>query len=123
MKHDPTGQNAERGKTAHFPADLAALFSLNLLPVLILLILSMAIHLTGMAAGMELPAWWWAGTACALAGVVLLFSAKLPFYRRREFHRFGPHGLDSAHRWRYFLAYALILPGIGMLLLSCLSRG
>lgn len=122
MKQDPTPQDAERGRasTAHFPADLAALFSLNVLPVSVVLILSMAIHLTRM---IEMPAWWWAGTACAVAGTVLLFSAKLPFYRRREFLRFGPHGLDSGHRRRYFLAYALVLPGIGMLVMACLSGG
>lgn len=122
MKQDPTPQDTVHGRasTAHFPPDLAALFSLGLLPAFVLLILSMAVHLTRT---IELPAWWLAGTAFALAGAALLFSAKLPFYRRRELLRFGPHGLDSGHRRRYFLAYVLILPGIGMLVMTCLSGG
>ena len=41
-------------------------------------------------------------------GVVLLFFARLPLYRQRQFFTFGSRHLDAAHRKLYRLAYFFV---------------
>jgi hypothetical protein len=43
-----------------------------------------------------------------VVGVVLLFFARLPLYRQRQFFTFGSRHLDTAHRRLYRLAYFLV---------------
>jgi hypothetical protein len=43
-----------------------------------------------------------------LAGVMLLFFARLPLYRQRRFFTFGPRALDGPHKRLYRWAYRLI---------------
>ena len=50
-------------------------------------------------------------------GVVLLFFARLPLYRERQFFAFGSKRLDVPHRRLYRLAYGFIAFS-GFLLLS-----
>jgi hypothetical protein len=58
--------------------------------------------------------------AVGFLGVILLFFARLPLYKRRQFFSFGPSGLDQPHRKLYFVAYMLLICSIGsMLLMLC----
>src|SRR5437016_805437 len=44
------------------------------------------------------------GVAAGVAGIVLLFWARLPLYRQQQYFRFGPRLLDAAHRRMYWIA-------------------
>jgi hypothetical protein len=57
--------------------------------------------------------------ALVLGGVgsVLLFFARLPLYRKRQFFTFGPGQLSGIHRRLYWLAYPFLLVSIGLLFL------
>jgi hypothetical protein len=55
-----------------------------------------------------------AGLAAGVLGVILLFFARLPFYRQRRFWVFGPRELDRFHRRLYWLAYLIVLTSIGL---------
>src|SRR5437763_194788 len=48
-------------------------------------------------------------------GVLLLFLARLPLYRQRQFFTFGPRLLGAAHRRLYWLSYCFV--GVSVLLL------
>ena len=58
--------------------------------------------------------------ALAVCGVVLLFLAKLPLYRRRQFFTFGPRLLDRTHRRLYAWAYAFIALALFLFGVTCL---
>jgi hypothetical protein len=50
-------------------------------------------------------------------GAVLLFFARLPLYRKRQFFAFGPRRLDAVHRKFYWAAYAFIAVSVLLLVL------
>ncbi len=54
-------------------------------------------------------------------GAVLLFIARIPFYRQRHFLTLGPQGLTGIYRKLYFTSYVFIVPSILMLVLLLLS--
>src|SRR5438045_2729502 len=49
-----------------------------------------------------------AAVVAGVAGVALLFFARLPLYRRGLFFSFGPRLLDARHRKLYWRAYGLV---------------
>lgn len=55
--------------------------------------------------------------ASAVAGIVLLFFARLPLYRQRAFFSFGSRLLDAPHRRLYRLAYGFIFMAVLLLLI------
>jgi hypothetical protein len=59
--------------------------------------------------------------ASGIVGTVLLFFARLPLYRQRQFFSFGPRHLDRAHRRLYWLAYLIV--GASVVLLLILLAG
>jgi hypothetical protein len=67
-------------------------------------------------------AWTLFGVAVAagVVGAALLFLARLPLYRRRQFFTVGPHSLDAPHRRLYWLAYSFVGASV-LLLLSLLA--
>jgi hypothetical protein len=54
-------------------------------------------------------------------GVVLLFTARIPLYRRKRFFTFGPSSLSGIYRKLYFTAYMFIVPSIVLLVLLLLA--
>jgi hypothetical protein len=58
-----------------------------------------------------------AAVLAGVVGVVLLFFARLPLYRQRQFFTFGSRQLDTAHRRLYRLAYFFVFIS-GILLLA-----
>jgi hypothetical protein len=65
----------------------------------------------------HMDAWTVFGIAVAVGGlgVILLFVARLPLYRDRQFLAFGPRLLDVPHRKLYWLSYCFV--GVSVLLL------
>jgi hypothetical protein len=59
---------------------------------------------------------YYAAIGVGAVGAVLLFFARLPLYRQRQFWTFGPGHLSGIHRKLYWLAYMLIAVS-GLLLL------
>ena len=60
--------------------------------------------------------WFWIGSG--LMGAVLLFIARLPLYRQRDFDGSGPEQLDREHRRIYWLAYVFFAASL-LLFASC----
>jgi Na+/melibiose symporter-like transporter len=50
-----------------------------------------------------------------IVGICLLFLARLPLYRRKQFFAFGPGQLDATHRKLYWWAYGFAVVSIFML--------
>ncbi len=84
------------------PRDLAALFRLQLAPLIALpvgwLLVRFGVVSLVYVAGF-----------LALIGIVLLILARLPLYRRRQFTSFGPQHLDTQHKRLYWQGYAFIV--------------
>jgi hypothetical protein len=55
------------------------------------------------------------GPALGCFGIVLLFLARLPLYRQRQFWTFGPSALPKLHRKLYWLAYLLVVASVLLL--------
>jgi hypothetical protein len=53
--------------------------------------------------------------ALGVVGILLLFLARLPLYRRRQFFSFGPRQLDRPHRKLYWWAYGFVVVSIFLL--------
>jgi hypothetical protein len=58
---------------------------------------------------------YFSGLGIAGFGTVLLFMARLPLYRKGCFWTVGQRELDRLHRRLYWLAYLIILAGLGLL--------
>jgi hypothetical protein len=53
--------------------------------------------------------------ALGAVGILLLFFARLPLYRRRQFLTFGPRQLDAQHRKLYWWAYGFVAVSVLLL--------
>jgi len=105
---------------SQFPQDLAALLSLYWITIPVVMVaswLSSMIFNAGRTGDTTLL---WIAIGFGAAGVVILFFARLPLYRRRKWLQIGPRGLDEAHRRLYRLAWIFILLSIGILTLLVL---
>jgi len=96
-----------------FPADLAVLSGL---PVLVIAYLvGSFFSLIDRLNGVNAVALFWTGLGLGSLGVALLFFARLPLYRQRQFLTFGPKALPAFHRKLYWSAYLSILAGMLLL--------
>ena len=102
-------------KQQRFPSDLAALLGLYwiLLPIAMLGAWVFPVFLRAKNEG-DLTILWVA-IALGAVGLILLFWARMPLYRKLRFFTFGPHRLDANHRRVYWTAWILILLSIGLL--------
>jgi hypothetical protein len=64
------------------------------------------------------PAPFYASVLLAIAGVILLFLARLPLYRQKKFFSFGSRHLSGIHRKLYRVAYLCI--GVSLLMMTLL---
>jgi hypothetical protein len=55
------------------------------------------------------------GVGAGILGILVLFVARLPLYRRHKFWTVGPRELDRTHRRLYWLAYAFVAAGLFLL--------
>ena len=67
------------------------------------------------------PVFVYVSVAMALAGIVLLFFARLPLYRQHKFFCFGPKALPLSHRKLYWTAYVFIAVAVVLMLLLTLA--
>jgi hypothetical protein len=51
----------------------------------------------------------YAALSFAVVGTILLFFARLPLYRQRQFFTFGPKHLDGIHKKLYWSAYTFVI--------------
>jgi len=94
------------------PGLLFFLFGPVILAILVMILLPV-LQLLGRADSWAV----FAGAATAgVVGVLLLFLARLPLYRQRQFFTFGPRLLDTRHRRLYRLAYWFIGVSVALLL-------
>ena len=87
----------------------------NLAPLLVGILAVMFLSLLSRLQRMDTWSVFWAGVVAGVVGVVLLFLARLPLYRRGQFLVFGPRLLDAPHRRLYYWAYVFV--AISLLLL------
>jgi hypothetical protein len=95
-----------------FPVDMAALLGMPILSILGIL-LTLQVHRTSQGD----PTLLVVAVVMGLVGTCLLFAARLPLYRQRQFFSFGSRELDGRHRKLYKAAYVFIVPSIVMLVL------
>lgn len=53
--------------------------------------------------------------AISVLGLILLFLARLPLYRQRQFFTFGSAALPESHRRLYHAAWKVVFVGVGLL--------
>jgi len=105
-----------------FPADLPGLLSMLAMATLPLIVAGYLLTpLFGAISGD--PIGLWMATVLAGVGIVLLFYARLPFYRQRRFFTLGPGPLDAQHRRIYRWAYLFIGASVPLLVLGVINGG
>jgi hypothetical protein len=57
----------------------------------------------------------WSGWSLGCVGVSLLYFARRPLYRQRQYFTFGPKELPPLHRKIYWLAYAFVVASVLLL--------
>ena len=97
---------------------------------LAILMLQIGVPLIGILAGCFLPAvsaarrgnplLFWVALLLAVAGIVILFFARLPLYRQGKLWTFGPSGLPEKNRKLYQMAYWFIGVSVFILLVLLL---
>ena len=101
----------------YVPPDIAFLFSFYfVLPIVAILsgtLLPLVAHLkSGDVVGI-----FYSALVLGAVGTVLLFCARLPLYRKRQFLTLGPRQLSGIHRRFYWLAYLFVAVSILLLVL------
>ena len=94
-----------------FPLDMAALI---LAPIMVWLLAAILLPALRVRQGDPTPIY--VALCVGLAGIVLLFIARLPLYRQHKFLTTGPKELTGIHRKLYWIACVLIVPSILALL-------
>jgi hypothetical protein len=117
MPHAMSEDN-RKGFNWYFPPDLAGLLVLFYIMLPMGLLGEWLLPLTTSAKSRGNSALLWIGVALGAIGTALLFFARLPLRRQRNFVTFGPRELDDRHRRLYWWAYRCI--GVSILLLVVL---
>jgi hypothetical protein len=89
---------------------------LGLIPVAIIAILAgVLLPVLESLQSADLYKLYFSGLGIAGFGAILLFLARLPLYRKGRFWAIGPGELNKTYRRLYWLAYLIILAGLGLL--------
>src|SRR5271154_2535029 len=96
----------------NFPADLAALFKFDLVLPVIAIGASCLLSLFGFLKTENAIILFYAALGIGVFGILLLFFARLPLYRRHRFWTFGPRELPSLNRKLYWLSYLFVVASI-----------
>lgn len=65
----------------------------------------------------------WVALLIGAIGVSMLFFARLPLYRQRNFLSFGPRALPAGHRKLYWTAYGFIGVSVAIMALLLMVLG
>jgi hypothetical protein len=102
------------------PADMAGL----LFPLVVILVGTLTSVLLPMLQRVRRADSWsvfGVAVAASIVGIVLLFLARLPLYRQRQFFSFGSRLLDAPHRRLYRAAYSFVFVAALLLLILLAS--
>jgi archaellum biogenesis protein FlaJ (TadC family) len=101
----------------YVPPDIVFLFSIYIaLPIVAAISGVLFPILTRFKTG-DLLGVFYLALALGAVGTVLLFFARLPLYRKRQFLSFGPRQLTGIHRKLYWVAYLFVAVSILLLVL------
>jgi hypothetical protein len=105
---------SKRNSDWYIPPDWRLLLGLNFVPIIaiIAMLASAFLPLVAHLKNADMRALYGFGLGAGVMGVVLLFVARLPLYKRRRFWTIGPKQLDRNHRRIYWLAYILVLTSL-----------
>ncbi len=106
----------------HVPPDIAVHFIVPIIGVIAILAGSLLPVVMSLKSA-DLYKLYFSGLGIAASGTILLFLARLPSYRKGRFWAVGPGELDRLHRRLYWLAYFIILSGLGLLGMVWLRAG
>ena len=101
----------------YVPPDIAFLFSIYFILPIIMVLSGMLLPLLARFKSGDLVGVFYSALALGAVGTVLLFFARLPLYRKRQFLTFGPSQLSGIHRRLYWLAYLFVAVSILLLVL------
>jgi hypothetical protein len=76
---------------------------------------SMLLPLVAQLKTADMRALYGLGLGAGVVGAALLFVARLPLYKRRQFWTISPTQLDRKHRRIYWLAYAIVVASLLLL--------
>ena len=99
----------------YVPPDIAFLFGFYFILPITVLASGLLLPLLARFKSGDLVGVFYSALALGAVGTVLLFFARLPLYRKRQFLTFGPSRLSGIHRRLYWAAYLFI--GFSVLLL------
>ena len=101
----------------YVPPDIAFLFSFYFILPIILIPDGILLPLLARFKSGDLVGVFYSAVTLGAVGTVLLFFARLPLYRKRQFLTFGPNQLRGIHRRLYWLAYLFVTVSILLLVL------
>jgi hypothetical protein len=101
----------------YVPPDIAFLFSIYFILPIIVITTGLGLPLLARFKSGDLVGVFYSALAVGAVGTVLLFFARLPLYRKRQFLTFGPSQLSGVHRRLYWLAYLFVAVSILLLVL------
>jgi hypothetical protein len=99
----------------YFPPDLGCLLFSWIWIVLIMVLGGGILSLVSRLRSGDVLEIFYVSLGCSGIGTILLFLARLPLYRQRQFFSVGPWALDRSHRRLYWLAYVFIFASLGLL--------
>jgi archaellum biogenesis protein FlaJ (TadC family) len=101
----------------YVPPDIGFLFSVYFVLPIIMILSGMLLPLLARFKSGDVIGIFYCALALGALGTVMLFFARLPLYRKRQFPTFGPGQLSGIHRRLYWLAYLFVAVSILLLVL------
>jgi len=101
----------------YVPPDVAFLAGFYFIIPAILIASGVLLPLLARFKSGDLVGVFYSALALGAVGTVLLFFARLPLYRKRQFLSFGPGQLSGIHRRLYWVAYLFVVVSILLLVL------
>jgi hypothetical protein len=101
----------------YVPPDMAFWFSIYFAFPIIAILSGILLPLLARFKSGDVIGIFYSALALGAAGTVLLFFARLPLYRKRQFLTLGPGQLSGIHRRLYWLAYLFLAVSILLLVL------
>lgn len=101
----------------YVPPDIGCLFFFYFAFPIIAILSGMLLPLIARFKSGNVIGIFYSALALGVLGTVLLFFARLPLYRKRQFLTFGPGQLSGIHRRLYWLAYLFVAVSILLLVL------
>jgi hypothetical protein len=110
-------KDPKRSADWYFPPDMAALVA----PMLSLLVIITVTSGVSWAKSLGDSSLFRVALWLGAFGSATLFLARWPLYRKRRFFTLGPRALSGWHRKLYYVAYALIIPSVALLVILLVS--